>query len=373
MDIGVPREIKDNEFRVALVPEGARALREAGHRVYVEAGAGFGSSIADSEYEEAGAVIKATAAEVYGKADFIIKVKEPLYKEYRFLRDGMIVFTFLHLAANESLVRSLLRSGGSALAYETLETDEGRRPLLDPMSEIAGKLSVQIGARYLQRPEGGAGVLLGGARGAEKGLTVILGAGMVGSNAAGVAHALGSKVILMDRDRERLEKISSMLAGAPGGGGVTILETTPENIGESITTCDLLIGAVHATGRKTPRLVTRDMVGTMKKGSVVVDVSVDQGGCIETTHPTTHSNPVYDVDGVLHYGVANMPGAVPRTATFALTEATLPYIMKIAGLGLKGAAREDPAIRRAVNIMAGRITNRGVAEAMGREYAPYKP
>ncbi len=373
MIIGVPKEIKDNEYRVALVPSGARALTEAGHRVYVQSGAGLGSSITDQEYEEAGAVIKDTAMEVYGKADLVVKVKEPLYKEYRFLRDGLILFTFLHLAANEALVRSLLRSGGSALAYETLETDDGRRPLLDPMSEIAGKLSVQIGARYLQKPEGGAGVLLGGARGAEKGKTVVLGAGMVGSNAAGVAHALGAKVVLLDKNTERLEEVATGLRARPGGGEVSTMEATEENIAKGVREADLLIGAVHSTGRRTPRLVTREMVGTMKNGSVVVDVSVDQGGCIETTHPTTHSNPVYEIDGVLHYGVANMPGAVPRTATFALTEATLPYILEIANLGLKRAAQEDAAIRRAVNIALGRVTNRGVAEAMGREYVPYEP
>jgi len=373
MNIGVPKEIKDNEYRVALVPEGARALTEAGHRVYVQSGAGLGSAITDEEYEEAGAIIKDSAMDVYGKADLVVKVKEPLYKEYRLLRDGLMLFTFLHLAANEALTRSLLRSGGSALAYETLETDDGCRPLLDPMSEIAGKLSVQVGARYLQKPEGGAGVLLGGARGAEKGTTVILGVGMVGANAAGVAHALGAKVVLLDKNTERLEEVAAVITARPGGGEVSTKEATEENTAESVKGCDLLIGAVHATGRRTPRLVTREMVGTMKKGSVVVDVSVDQGGCIETTHPTTHSNPVYDVDGVLHYGVANMPGAVPRTATFALTSATLPYIMKIASLGLKTAAREDPAIRRAVNITSGRITNEGVAEAMGREYAPYEP
>ncbi len=373
MNIGVPKEIKDNEYRVALVPSGVRALTEAGHRVYVQSGAGLGSSITDEEYEEAGAIIKDSAVDVYGKADLVVKVKEPLYREYRFLRDGLILFTFLHLAANDALVRSLLRSGGSALAYETLETDDGRRPLLDPMSEIAGKLSVQVGARYLQKPEGTAGVLLGGAKGAEKGLTVVLGAGMVGANAAGVAHALGSKVLLLDINAARLEEVAGALTASAGGGEVSTLEATEENIATSVKACDLLIGAVHSTGRRTPRLVTRDMVGTMKKGAVVVDVSVDQGGCIETTHPTTHSNPVYDVDGVLHYGVANMPGAVPRTATFALTSATLPYVLKIANLGLKGAAREDPAIARAVNIAGGRITNKGVAEAMGREYTPYEP
>jgi len=368
MQIGIPKEIKDNEFRVAVVPNGVRALVEAGHRVYVEAGTGLGSGISDEEYKEAGAVIADSASGVYGKADLIVKVKEPQYNEFCFMRDGMMLFTFLHLAANESVAKSLLRAGATALAYETLETDIGSRPILNPMSEIAGKLSVQIGARYLQKPEGGAGVLLGGAAGVQKGRTVILGLGMVGANAARVALALGSEVIAIGKNTDRMSKVNKTL-----GKGLMCLESTETNIKESIRRCDLLIGAVHITGEKTPRLVNREMVGAMKKGSVIVDVSVDQGGCIETIHPTTHSQPVYDVDGVLHYGVANMPGAVPRTSTFALSSAALPYIMKIASKGLKTAAKADPAIRRAVNIMNGRVTNKGVAEALGKEYSPYNP
>jgi len=350
------------------VPKGVRALVEAGHRVYVEAGTGLGSGISDEEYKEAGAVIADSASGVYGKADLVVKVKEPQYNEFCFMRDGMMLFTFLHLAANESVAKSLLRAGATALAYETLETDIGSRPILNPMSEIAGKLSVQIGARYLQKPEGGAGVLLGGAAGVQKGRTVILGLGMVGANAARVALALGSEVIAIGKNTDRMSKVNKTL-----GKGLMCLESTESNIKESINRCDLLIGAVHITGEKTPRLVNREMVGAMKKGSVIVDVSVDQGGCIETIHPTTHSQPVYDVDGVLHYGVANMPGAVPRTSTFALSSAALPYIMKIASKGLKTAAKADPAIRRAVNIMNGRVTNKGVAEALGKEYSPYNP
>ncbi len=368
MLIGVPKEIKDNEFRVALVPEGVRTLVDGGHRVYVETGAGLGSGITDEEYEKAGAILADSPTGVYGKADLVVKVKEPLYNEFRFMRDGMMLFTFLHLAANEAVAKSLLRAGATALAYETLETDAGRRPLLDPMSEIAGKLSVQIGAHYLQKPEGGRGVLLGGATGVQKGRTVILGLGMVGTNAARVALALGSDVTAIGRSLERMKKINKDL-----GGGLECLESREANIKKSITQCDLLIGAIHMTGEKTPRLVTRQMAGTMKKGSVIVDVSVDQGGCIETIHPTTHSQPVYDVDGVLHYGVANMPGAVPRTATFALSRATLPYIQKIASHGLRSAAKVDPAIRRAVNISMGRVTNKGVAEALGKDYSPYTP
>jgi len=368
MQIGIPKEIKDNEFRTAVVPNGVRALVEAGHRVYVEAGTGLGSGISDEEYKEAGAVIAESASGVYGKADLVVKVKEPQYNEFCFMRDGMMLFTFLHLAANESVAKSLLRAGATALAYETLETDIGSRPILNPMSEIAGKLSVQIGARYLQKPEGGAGVLLGGAAGVPKGRTVILGLGMVGANAARVALALGSEVIAIGKNIDRMSKVNKTL-----GKGLMCLQSTETNIKESINRCDLLIGAVHITGEKTPRLVSREMVGAMKKGSVIVDVSVDQGGCIETIHPTTHSQPVYDVDGVLHYGVANMPGAVPRTATFALSGAALPYIMKIASKGLKTAAKADPAIRRAVNITKGRITNKGVAEALGKEYSPYNP
>ncbi len=368
MDIGIPREIKDNEYRVAMVPDGVRALVEAGHRVYVQAGAGEGSSIADEQYKEAGALIKESAREVYGKADLIVKVKEPLYKEFSLLHDGLMVFTFLHLAANSTVASALMRAGAVGIAYETLLTDGGIRPLLDPMSEIAGKLSVQMGARYLQKTEGGAGVLLGGAAGAQKGRTVVLGLGMVGKNAASVALALGSKVCVIGRNMDKMQEFNKSL-----GGGLECLESTSANIAESLPGCDLLVGAVHSTGARTPTLVTREMVGSMKKGSVIVDVSIDQGGCVETIHQTTHSNPVYDVEGVLHYGVANMPGAVPRTATFALGAASLPYVQKIASAGLRSAAREDSAIRRAVNIYGNRITNKEVALALGKEYSPFEP
>lgn len=368
MDIGVPKEIKDNEYRVGLVPGGVRALVEAGHRVYVQSGAGEGSGISNEEYKEAGAVVKDSARDVYGKADLIVKVKEPLYKEFTLLYDGLIVFTFLHLAANSAVAGTLLRAGAVGLSYETLETDAGVRPLLDPMSEIAGKLSVQMGARYLQKTEGGPGVLLGGAKGTEKGRTVILGLGMVGRNAAQVALALGSEVTVISRNMRPMEEFNASL-----GGGLRCLPSTPENIAESIRECDLLVGAVHSTGARTPILVTRQMVGSMRKGSVIVDVSIDQGGTVETIHATTHSNPVYEVDGVIHYGVANMPGAVPRTATFALGAASLPYILTIASKGLKTAAQEDSAVRRAVNVFGGRITNRGVAEALGKEYSPFEP
>ena len=368
MDIGVPKEIKDNEFRVGLVPKGVKVLVEANHRVYVQAGAGLGSSISDEEYREAGALIKDTARDVYGKSDLIVKVKEPLYKEFNYLHDGIIIFTFLHLAANSAVAGALLRAGAVGLAYETLETDNGVRPLLNPMSEIAGKLAVQAGARYLQKTEGGAGILLGGAEGAEKGRTVILGLGMVGRNAARVALGLGAEVTVISRNMERMEEFN-----ASHGGGLRCLQSTSANIAEALMGCDLLVGAVHSTGARTPTLVTKEMVASMKKGSVIVDVSVDQGGCVETMHATTHSSPVFEVDGVLHYGVANMPGAVPRTATFALSAASLTYIQKIASDGLKATAREDGAVRRAVNIFGGRITNRGAAEALGKEYSPYQP
>lgn len=368
MDIGVPKEIKDNEFRVALVPDGVKVLVEAGHRVYVQSGAGLGSSITDVEYSGAGAVIKDSARDVYGNAHLIVKVKEPLYKEFSLLHDGLMVFTFLHLAANHAVAGALMRAGAVGLAYETLETDAGVRPLLDPMSEIAGKLSVQVGARYLEKTEGGAGVLLGGAEGTEKGRTLILGLGMVGRNAARVALALGAEVTVISRNMEKMQDFNESI-----GGGLQCLASTPANIEKSLAGSDLLVGAVHSTGARTPTLVSADMVASMKKGSVIVDVSVDQGGCVETMHATTHSSPVFEVDGVLHYGVANMPGSVPRTATFALSSASLPYIQKIAEKGLKTAAREDSAIRRAVNVFGGRLSNKGAAEAIGKEYFPYEP
>ncbi|MFQ5441677.1 MAG: alanine dehydrogenase [Thermodesulfobacteriota bacterium] len=365
MNIGVPKEIKDNEFRVALAPSGARALTDAGHMVYVEKGAGIESGISDEEYAVAGAKVMDGAEGVYRRADLIVKVKEPLTGEFKLMRDGLMIFTFFHLAANKHLAKMLLRSGCTAIAYETLETEEGIRPVLTPMSEIAGKLAVQIGAHYLLKSNGGEGVLLGGVAGVERGSVVIIGAGSVGSNAAMVAAALGAHVTVLNREGGQLKPLDGLPVSR-----INTLVSNASNIALAVKDSDLLVGAVHITGTRPPKLVTREMVSTMKKGSVIVDVSVDQGGCVESIHPTTHSNPTYEVDGVIHYGVANMPGAVPRTATAALTDATLPYVLKIANLGLKGAAMSDADLGRAVNIHKGRVTHRDVAGALDMDFAP---
>ncbi len=365
MKIGVPKEIKDNEFRVALAPQGAKTLTDSGHMVYVEKGAGMESGFSDGEYAGAGAKVTEGALEVDRKADLIVKVKEPLPAEFTFLRDGLMVFTFFHLAANKHLAKMLLRSGCTAIAYETLETEDGRRPVLTPMSEIAGKLAVQMGAHYLMKPNGGEGVLLGGAAGVERGVVVIIGGGNVGRNAAMVAAALGADVTVLNREGEEL-----IFPDGNRASRIKTIVSNASNIERAIKDSDLLVGAVHITGLRPPKLVTREMVSTMKKGSVIVDVSVDQGGCVETIHPTTHSNPTYEVDGVIHYGVANMPGAVPRTATAALTDATIPYILKIADRGLKSAVGSDPALGRAVNIHRGRVTHPDVAAALDMEFSP---
>lgn len=364
MIIGVPREIKDNEYRVAMVPSGVKALSDAGHTVLVEKDAGAGSGIADTEFAAAGARIMDEASEVYRRADMIVKVKEPQSREYRYVRDGLLIFTFLHLAAEKHLADILLRSGCTALGYETVETGEGGLPILGPMSEIAGRLSVQVGAHYLMKSYGGEGVLLGGIPGTERGRVVIIGAGNVGANAARIAVGLGAEVTVLNRSVEKLKYLDDIY-----GGRINTLISNHYNVERATGECDLLIGAVHMAGSRTAKVVTRQMVSRMKKGSVIVDVSVDQGGCVETIVPTTHSQPTYDVDGVIHYGVANMPGAVPRTSTFALTNATLPYIMNIAGLGLKEATVRDPALKRGVNVHRGRVTHPGVAGAIGKEFA----
>jgi len=364
MIIGVPREIKDNEYRVAMVPSGVKALADAGHTVLVEKDAGAGSGIADTEFAAAGARIMDEASEVYRRADMIVKVKEPQSREYRYVRDGLLIFTFLHLAAEKHLADILLRSGCTALGYETVETGEGGLPILGPMSEIAGRLSVQVGAHYLMKSYGGEGVLLGGIPGTERGRVVIIGAGNVGANAARIAVGLGAEVTVLNRSVEKLKYLDDIY-----GGRINTLISNHYNVERATGECDLLIGAVHMAGSRTAKVVTRQMVSAMKKGSVIVDVSVDQGGCVETIVPTTHSQPTYDVDGVIHYGVANMPGAVPRTSTFALTNATLPYIMNIASLGLKEATVRDPALKRGVNVHRGRVTHPGVAGAIGKEFA----
>jgi len=365
MIIGVPKEIKDNEFRVGLVPAGARALKEAGHTVLVEKGAGLGSAIDDSEYANAGAEIVSTE-EAWSRSSLVIKVKEPRPEEYPYLRPGLSIFTFFHLAADIRLADELINRNVAAIAYETLEIDDRSLPILAPMSEVAGRLSVQAGAYHLLKSHGGRGVLLSGVPGVEAGSVVILGGGVVGVNAAKIAVGLGARVTILDTNAGRMRYIDDIFGG--GGGRVQTLYSNSHNIEKCLTECDLLVGAVHIPGLRTPKLVKRAMLGLMKKGSVIVDVSVDQGGCIETIRPTTHSNPVYEVDGVIHYGVANMPGAVPRTSTFALTNATLPYVLTLASLGTKKAVESSTPLKKALNIIDGKVVNRNVADSIGRPY-----
>ncbi len=365
MQVGVPREIKDHEYRVSLVPAGVRALVSAGHQVLVQDGAGQGSGIDNPSYEAAGAVIVTDAAAVYRRADLILKVKEPLEQEIPVLRRGQILFTYLHLAPQPRLTRALIDSGVTAVAYETITDGDGHLPLLTPMSEVAGRMSIQVGAFHLQKTLGGRGILLGGVPGVPPGDVVILGGGTVGVNAAMMAIGLGARVTIVDRSLPRLRYLDEIFHGQ-----VVTVYSTGAYIAESVRRADLLIGAVLVPGASAPRLVTRDMIGTMKKGAVIVDVAVDQGGCIETTRPTTHSSPTYEVDGVIHYCVANMPGAVPRTSTFALTNATLAYVLRIADRGFHDAAAADPSLRAGVNLHAGQVTHEAVARSQGLPHVP---
>jgi alanine dehydrogenase len=357
MRIGVPREVKADEYRVALTPAGANELVRAGHEVWVEHAAGDGASLSDEAYERVGARIG--DAETAWGCDLVLKVKEPQPAEYGFLRADQMLFTYLHLAANPEVADALRKAGTTAIAYETVQDDAGRLVLLAPMSEVAGRLSVQAGARYLERPFGGRGVLLGGVAGVAPGSVVVIGGGIVGINAALVAAGMQAHVAILDTNLSRLRELELALAGR-----VTLLYSTRLAIAELVTRADLVVGAVLIPGALAPRLITRDMLQTMRPGSVIVDVAVDQGGCVETTRPTTHSDPVYTVDGVIHYCVANMPGAVPVSSTQALTNATLPYVMRIADLGLTGALRALPELRPGVNIRDGKIVNAAVAEAL---------
>jgi alanine dehydrogenase len=364
MIVGVPAEIKDNEYRIAMTPGGVRQVVDAGHRVWVETGAGAGSGFADADFAAAGAEIVATGAEAW-RADLVVKVKEPLPSEYGFLRADLVLFTYLHLAAAPELTRAMVESGVVGIAYETVQAEDGSLPLLTPMSEVAGRMAVQVGAHYLQKESGGRGQLLGGVPGVLPGTVVVIGGGTVGTEAAKMALGLGAEVLLLDVNLERLRYLDEVL-----GGRFMTLASNTLNIAASVARADLLIGAVLIAGAKAPMLVTRDMIGTMPAGSVVVDVAVDQGGCIETTHPTTHSAPTFVVDGVVHYCVANMPGAVPRTSTYALGNATSRYVVKLANLGADEALRRDPALARGANIVRGRVTYRAVADAFGLEYSP---
>jgi len=363
--IGAPKEVKDHESRVGLVPAGVDALVEAGHQVIVESGAGRGSSISDREYAEAGARILPTAAEVWSQADLIVKVKEPQPSEFRFLRPDLVLFTYLHLAPLPELTQALLDAGTNAVAYETIREDNGALPLLTPMSEVAGRMSVQIGAQYLEAPNGGRGILLGGVPGTAPANVVILGGGIVGHNAAKIACGLGAHVTIIDRNLGRLRELDDIY-----NGGVVTLASNVHTIRESLRLADLVIGAVLIPGASAPKLVRREMIKLMKPGSVMVDVAIDQGGCFETSRATTHTDPIYYVDSVLHYCVSNMPAAVPHTSTFALNNATLPYLLTLANKGLEEAARTSRAITEGVNTYKGKCVYAAVAESQGRHYTP---
>ena len=357
MHVGLPKEIKVKENRVALTPGGVATLVRRGHRVTVERGAGVGSGLPDHEYEQAGATL-GTAADAWG-AEMVVKVKEPVQSEYGYLRDDLLLFTYLHLAADRPLTDALMQAGTTAVAYETVQLADGSLPLLTPMSEVAGRLSVQAGAYHLQKPVGGKGVLLGGVPGVQPGHVTIVGGGVVGTNAAKMAMGLGAKVTILDVSHRRLTYLDDVFFGK-----LTTMMSSEANLRALLPTTDLLIGAVLIPGAKAPHLVTRDMLGLMEPGSVIVDVAVDQGGCVETIHPTTHDEPTYVVDDVVHYGVANMPGAVPRTSTFALTNATFPYVLALAERGV-GALKRDPALAAGLNTHRGQLTYAAVAEAFG--------
>ncbi|HWE82409.1 MAG TPA: alanine dehydrogenase [Gaiellaceae bacterium] len=364
MRIGVAKEIKSDEYRVALTPAGALELINRGHEVTIETGAGTGSSFADTTYERVGARI-ASIDDVWASSDLLLKVKEPIEPEYGRLREGLVLFTYLHIAADEPLTRALVDSGIGAVAYETVETARGALPLLAPMSEVAGRLAAQAGAYFLEKPFGGRGLLLGGVPGVAPGRVVIIGGGIVGYNAAIMALGLGAQVTILERSIDRMRHLEEILSGR-----VTLLMSSSLQVAEAVADADLVIGAVLIPGAVAPKLVTREMIAGMNEGAVVVDVAIDQGGCFETSHPTTHSDPVFVVDGVIHYCVANMPGGVPITSTNALTNATLPYVEAIADHGLRGAVTADQALAKGVNVLAGKVTYEAVAEAHGIEYAP---
>lgn len=365
MRIGVPKEIKAAENRVALVPAGAEALVAAGHTVFVETRAGEGSGFSDDDYRAAGAQILDSADDVWERAEMIMKVKEPIPEEYERIRAGQLVFTYFHFAADERLTRALIDSGAIAIAYETVQLPSGELPLLTPMSEVAGRMAIQAGAKYLERYHGGRGLLLGGVPGVPPADVVILGGGVVGTNAAKIAAGMGAHVRILDINLERLRYLSDVMPA-----NVDLIYSNRYNILEQIAMADLLVGAVLLPGAKAPKLVRREDLKLMKKGAVIVDVAVDQGGCVETIRPTTHGDPIYEVDGVIHYGVANMPGGVPRTSTLALTNATFPYALRLAKLGWQEACRRDGALALGLNIVDGKVVYPGVAEAFDLEYTP---
>ncbi len=363
MIIGIPAEVKKDENRVSVPPTGVRELVRQGHGVFVQAGAGVGSGFSDEEYTTAGASMLTTAEEVWHNANMIVKVKEPQASEYPFLRDDLLLFTYLHLAADETQTHALLNSGVTGLAYETIEDAQGRLPLLEPMSEVAGRMASQIVAYYLAKPYGGRGVLMGGVPGVPAANVVVLGGGTVGTNAAKVALGMGARVTLLDISLDRLRYLDDVLHG-----NLVTLYSNEGNIIQSISHADAVIGGVLVTGARAPKLITRDMLSLMPRSSVIVDVAVDQGGCVETTKATTHSDPTYVVDGVLHYGVANMPGAVPRTSSLALSNATLRYILRLAGKGLQDALHADAGLLKGLNTYKGQMTHPAVAEAFSLRY-----
>jgi alanine dehydrogenase len=364
MRIGVPRETKTMEYRVGLVPDAVRVLSRAGHEILVERGAGQGSGFSDESFAKAGAAL-VSREEAWSRPELIVKVKEPQPDEVGYLRRGQVLFTYLHLAPNPTLARALLDSGVIGIAYETIQNPDGTFPVLAPMSEVAGRLAVQVGVGLLQRDRGGKGLLLGGVPGVMRGRVCVLGGGIVGINAVRVAHALGAEVDVLDIDLRRLTYLYDIFHGE-----LNTLYASTAAIERSVVTSDLLIGAVYVSGRRAPVLVPEEMVARMEPGSVIVDVAVDQGGCVETIHPTTHADPVYTVHGVIHYGVANMPGAVPRTATLALTNTTVPFIERIAGKGVEAAVRADPALALGANVWEGKLVHRGVAESLSLTYTP---
>jgi alanine dehydrogenase len=364
MRIGVVKEIKPDEYRVALTPAGARELGQRGHEVLVEAGAGVGSRFPDAEYEAVGARLT-TVDDVWASADMVLKVKEPLPDEFERLREGLVLFTYLHLAADETLTRALLASGATCIAYETVETDDGRLPLLAPMSEVAGRLATQMGAWALEKAQGGRGILLGGVPGVAPAKVVVLGGGIVGYNAALIAVGMQADVWVLDKSVERMRDLEMMLDGR-----ITLAMSNRLQVEQAIRNADLVIGAVLVPGARAPKLVTREQLGDLRPGTVLVDVAIDQGGCFETSHPTTHSDPIYEVDGIVHYCVSNMPGAVPVTSTFALMNVTLPYVEALADHGVRAAIARDPALARGVNVLDGNLTYEAVADAHGLDYVP---
>ena len=364
MIVGVPKEVKDKEARVSVTPAGAMALVEAGHAVLLETQAGVQSGFPDSDYQDVGAEIVGEAGYVWGKSDLVVKVKEPIEKEYVFFREGMVLFTFLHLAPAVELTERLLASKVIGIAYETVRDRQGALPLLTPMSEVAGRMSIQVGAAYLEYERGGRGILLGGVPGVLPAQVCIVGGGIVGTSAARIALGMGARVTLVDVNLNRLRQLDEIF-----GGRICTLASNSYNLAQATKEADLLIGGVLIPGATAPRIVTRAMVAAMKKGAVIVDVAIDQGGCVETAHPTSHSDPSYLVDGVVHYCVTNMPGAVPHTSTLALTNSTFPYLMRLANHGVREALRQDAGLAEGLNVWLGKLTHRGVAESQQRGWA----